>query len=72
MQVNEKILKLQGKISVPQEYILGEDYTIEITGQIVKIEDLDNQDGTVNKVFVFKPLYVIGEDDALDNMMKDY
>ena len=56
MQVNEHILKVSGKIDIPEGLELGSDHVISLTGQIVKVEDLDNQDGTCNKVYVFKPM----------------
>jgi hypothetical protein len=53
--INEHILRISGKVCSENAYLLGEDYTIQITGNIVKIEEHDNQDGTVDMVYVMKP-----------------
>lgn len=54
--INERIIKLTGQASIDYEtpMELGDDVTIRINGQIVKVEELDNQDGTKNIKYVFK------------------
>ena len=60
-QINERYIKLSSKISYPTDIALGEDITVTIGsqtfyGNCVKHETLDNQDGSVNKVFILKSL----------------
>lgn len=57
--INEHILRISGKVSSENPYLIGEDYTIQITGNIVKIEEHDNQDGTVDIVYVMKPEIIV-------------
>ena len=40
---------------IPDKLELGQDVQITLSGSIVKTEVRDNQDGSVNLVFVFKP-----------------
>lgn len=54
MEVNSHILKLTGKAELEHGMTLGDDYTITLNGQIVKQEDKDNQDGTVDRIYTFK------------------
>lgn len=56
--IDEFLVKITGKTPIDQKLILGEDVRLEIIGNTVKIETLDNQDGTVNKVYCVKPLEV--------------
>jgi hypothetical protein len=57
--INEHILRISGKVCTDQPYELGEDYTINITGNIVKIEEHDNQDGTIDVIYVMKPEMIV-------------
>ncbi len=77
MQVNEHIIKLTGKASIEKALILGQDYTFEGTGNVVKIEESDNQDGTVNLTYTLKPIIVtsVGEQETKEgygDLLKDY
>lgn len=60
MNINEKLIRISGKtpIGPGKELKLGDDVIVRIKGGIVKIESLDNQDGTYNQVYVVKPLEV--------------
>ena len=58
MKTNEKFIKVSGKFPIERELELGDDVVIEITGGIVKIETLDNQDGTKNQVHILKPIEI--------------
>lgn len=59
MNINSHIIRISGKAELEQAMLLGEEYTIQVTGQVVKQEDHDNMDGTVDRVYVFKPDIVI-------------
>jgi hypothetical protein len=59
MQINERYVKLSSRIPYPKDIGLGEDVTVTIGGvnhlaNCVKIEDHDNQDGTIDKVYCLK------------------
>ena len=54
--INERYAKISGRIPIENKLELGEDYTIVVKGGVVKREELDNQDGTINVVFVLKPI----------------
>lgn len=61
MTINEKFLKLSSRIPYPQELILGQDITVVIGSEnyifnCVKTEDMDNQDGTINRIYTLKSL----------------
>lgn len=56
MEINEKILKLTGKVELNPEKELeyDKDITIICQGSLVKVEEGSNQDGTVNKTYKVK------------------
>lgn len=58
MQINEHILKLTGKVSLPKELLNGNNYTLSVTGSVTSRTEEDNQDGTVNWVYKFEPVLV--------------
>ena len=59
--VNSHIIRISGKAELEEGLTLGNDYELKLTGQVVKVEEHDNQDGTINKVYVLKPevVYII-------------
>jgi hypothetical protein len=57
--INERFVKLSSRIPFPKDLKLGDDIQIIIDGfsflgNIVKEEIFDQQDGSVNKVYVIK------------------
>ena len=53
--VNERLVKISASaIITPEELHIGEEVSLLVKGSVVKIEDRDNQDGTINRVFVIK------------------
>ncbi len=58
MNINSHILKLSGKSELPHEIEEGFNYHVSLAGSINKIEFHDNEDGTWNKVYTFKPITV--------------
>lgn len=55
MQINERLVKISaGIVPVEQELELGQDVQLTISGNITKVEHLDQQDGTINVVYVVK------------------
>ena len=58
MTINENILRLSGKVSIPEPLEIGYDYQIAIKGQITGRSEDDNHDGSHNLTFKFEPLSV--------------
>jgi len=56
LNLNSKILKVSGKVELSPEKKLenGQAITLICQGQIVKVEEPINQDGTYDKVFKVK------------------
>lgn len=59
MQINERFVKLSSRLPYSREINLGQDVTVVIDGQIyiancVKLDQLDQQDGTINVVYNLK------------------
>ena len=57
--INEQFVKLSGKVPFPKPLQLGEDLTVVIQGEfytynVVKSEDMDLQDGQIDRVFTLK------------------
>ena len=61
MEIKEHLVKVSSRIPFPKALILGQDVVIiidghETIGNIVKTEDMDNQDGTINRIYTIKHL----------------
>lgn len=56
--INEHILKLTGKVTLPRPLMLSKTYRVNIEGDVTESKDTDNQDGTFNREFKFEPLMV--------------
>ena len=56
MTINEKTLKITGKVELPldKEIDYDQDLVVRCIGQLVKVEDGSNQDGTINRKYVVK------------------
>ena len=54
-KINEILVKISmSPIPVERELKLGDDVTIQVMGSVVKSEDRDNQDGTIDRVYHVK------------------
>lgn len=58
MEIKNHSLKLTGKADLPNELGIDQNYTVTLTGTIVSSSDHSNQDGTVDRTYVFKPVLV--------------
>lgn len=56
MKISSHYIKLQGKAELPAPLHMGENYDVTLSGSVIKTSDHDNQDGTVNREYVFKPI----------------
>jgi hypothetical protein len=54
MEVNEKFIQIRGKIATDKSYDYGADIPIVVT--VVDIKNTDNQDGTIDQVYMCKLL----------------
>ena len=55
MNINSHQIRISGKSELDKEMTLGEEYELVVRGQVVKQEDHDNMDGTIDRIYVFKP-----------------
>lgn len=55
-EINSHILKLTGKCELPQSVEIGHNYEIALNGSIVSYTESDNDDGTVNRSYTFRPV----------------
>lgn len=55
-KVNSHFLKLSGKVELPKELNIGENYSLAIHGSITSTTDHDNQNGTIDRSFKFEPV----------------
>lgn len=60
--INEHILQLTGKATLPIEMKMEEAYTVELTGEVVSETKVPNQDGTHNVLYKFKPIIALIKD----------
>jgi len=57
--INERFVRLTSTVPFPEDITYGDDIAVEIKGRsyifnCVKIEGKDNQDGTIDRVFILK------------------
>ncbi len=54
-KVNEHLIKVSaGRIPIEEPLELGVEVRIAVDGEVVKTEDTDNQDGTINRTYIIK------------------
>ena len=58
MEVSNFVLKLSGKAELPQDIEMGNNYHISLSGAVPKVEEHDNENGTVTRIYTFKPVKV--------------
>jgi hypothetical protein len=58
LKINEYILKMQGKATLMQELELGNSFSLQVKGAVDQTTDQDNEDGTIQRIYRFKPLMV--------------
>ena len=58
MNINSHILKVAGKSELPNEIEIGHNYHIALDGSITGFKVEDNEDGTFNKIYDFKPIHI--------------
>ena len=58
MEISNYILKLTGKAELPKPIEIGQNYHISLSGAIRTATDSDNDDGTMSRIYTFKPIKV--------------
>lgn len=56
MDINEHYIKLTGKACIPTPLELGNNFKMEIDGEITSVTDTNNQDGTKDRYYKFVPI----------------
>ena len=56
LEPNSYFLKISGKANIPEPLKLGDGYKLTLDGEIVSATDSNNQDGTFDRAFLFKPI----------------
>lgn len=70
--VDKKTIKFRGeKVEVKNMLSNGDDLTIKMNGSIISETAQDNQDGSVNMVYQFKPIIIEVEDCELDTEIEE-
>ena len=54
MEIDEKFIQITGKAPVGEELKLDQDVSVSLEGQVVKVEEGSNQDGTKNLTYKIK------------------
>ncbi len=58
MKVNEYLVKVSaGMVPIDQELALGDSVIVQVNGDVVKLEDQDNQDGTCQRIYTVKGVF---------------
>ena len=56
--INMNLVRVSGKHEINREIVIDEDVELKIKASCVKIETGSNQDGSVDKTYVLKPLSI--------------
>lgn len=67
MTINERLVRIStGLTPIEQELELGKDVQIVVSGNVVKVEKKDNQDGSYDLVYVIKGLVSYVNDEEIE------
>jgi hypothetical protein len=58
MNINSHIIKLTGRAELPEALEMGSNYHVSLEGAITQSMTADNEDGSVNMIYTFKPVKV--------------
>lgn len=58
MTLSEYVLKLTGKVSLPEQLEVAQNYHVAIDGSVTAVTTADNQDGTFTAYYKFEPVKV--------------
>jgi len=57
-KINENVLKVSGKASLPEPLEIDHNYKVEIDGDVTSDDLKSNQDGTFTRYFRFEPILI--------------
>lgn len=58
MKINEHLVRISaGKAPIDKPLEIGQEVTIGAKGTVTKIEDTDNQDGSIDRTYCIKILF---------------
>ena len=57
-RIDQLVIKISGRAYLGQQLEIDQDVRLVIEGQVVKVETLSNQDGSVNLCYVVKAISV--------------
>lgn len=63
METNSHHIRLQGKAEIPEPLELGSGYKVLLEGEVVSVSEYNNQNGTKDIAYSFKPALAQIEDD---------
>ena len=55
MEISSRFVKVSGNFEVPNDLIIGRDYTLKLDGGITAQVDADENDGTISRQFKYRP-----------------
>jgi len=55
MEINEKLIKITSKTPINTELALAQDIEFTGKGEVIKVEEANNQDGTKDIIYKVKP-----------------
>lgn len=58
LNISNYILKMSGKCELPKEIAIGNNYSLRVSGAITGENTSDNDDGTMSKTYLFRPVLV--------------
>lgn len=61
METNSNYIRLQGKAEIPEPLELGEGYKVILEGEIVAVSEFNNQNGSKDVAYSFRPSTAIIE-----------
>jgi hypothetical protein len=64
MEIRDRVLKLLGTATLPEDLEKSTDYEIKLTGSTYSVEETDTQEGTYDRIFKVKLLAVEVADPA--------
>ncbi len=58
MDISSRFLKVSSMIEIPEDLQWQKDYTVKLSGTVVKKEYFDENDGTFKEILQFKPITI--------------
>lgn len=62
VRINEVYIRFSGSVPTDREFGLDEEVDLTVKVGVVKIEERSNQDGSLDRYIVVKPIYLLETD----------